>query len=303
MVMHDFNEISIFASVVEQGGLTPVSQSTGLPKSTLSRRISHLETRVGQRLLLRQSNRMLPTEAGNLFYSYCRQLIDLAVKSQEALDNLREEVSGQIHLHVHNAFERGWLPAVADRFLEAYPGVRLDLAVDTRTPDAEHGGVGDLWLWLGAEQASNLKCERLGRWETGLFASPGYVKQHGSPVRPEQLGRHRWVNLLEAGSRPVLLTDDSGGEYLFTPAPSRLKVDTLVLQADALVRGQGVGILPTWYASRYEAAHPGSFVACLPEWQPADLQVSLHYGFGRPARKITALADWLRQEMPAQWRS
>lgn len=302
MVMHDFNELSLFAAVVEQGGLTPVSQSTGLPKSTLSRRISHLESRVGQRLLLRQSNRMLPTEAGSLFYSYCRQLIDLAVKSQEALDNLREEVSGKIHLHVHNAFERGWLPAVADRFLETYPGVSLDLAVDPRAPDAEHGGVGDLWLWLGAEQAPNLRCEPLGRWETGLFASPQYVEQYGTPLHPEQLGRHRWVNLLEAGSRPVLLTHGDGCEYLFTPAPSRLKVDTLVLQADALVRGQGIGILPTWYASRYENAHPGSFVACLPEWKPAALQVGLHYGFGRPARKIVALAEWLRQEMPTQWR-
>lgn len=302
MVMHDFNEISVFAAVVEQGGLTPVAHSTGLPKSTLSRRISQLEARVGQRLLLRHSNRMVPTEAGSLFYNYCRQLMALAEQSQQSLDDLREEISGQLVLHVHNAFERGWLPAVADEFLAMHPGVRLELTVGARPPDADQGGIGDIWLWLGSDQSSSLRCERLGRWETALYASPQYVGTHGMPERPDQLGRHRWVNLLDVGSRPVLLQHEGGGEYLFTPAPSRLKVDTLVLQADSLVRGQGIGVLPSWYASRYEQAHPGSFVHCLPGWNPAPLQVNLHYSFGRPARKVSALAECLRREIPPEWR-
>ncbi|GGD03118.1 iron-regulated virulence regulatory protein IrgB [Halopseudomonas salina] len=301
MVMHDFNEISVFAAVVEQGGLTPVSHSMGLPKSTLSRRISQLEGRVGQRLLLRHSNRMVPTEAGSLFYDYCRQLMDLAEQSQQSLDDLREEVSGQLVLHVHNAFERGWLPAVVDGFLALHPGIHLELVVAAGSPDAGRGGIGDLWLWLGPGQSSSLRCEQLGRWETALYASPGYLASHGIPERPDQLGRHRWVNLLDAGSRPVLLQHESGREYLFTPAPSRLKANTLVLQADSLVRGQGIGVLPSWYASRYEQAHPGSFVKCLPEWQPASLQVGLHYSFGRPARKVSALAECLRREIPAEW--
>jgi len=31
-------------------------------------------------------------------------------------------------------------------------------------------------------------------------------------------------------------------------------------------------------------------------------EVNLCYGFGRPACKISALADWLREEMPMEWR-
>ncbi len=246
---------------------------------------------------------MVPTEAGKLFYSCCRQLMDLAAQSQQSLEDLRQEVSGQLVLHVHNAFERGWLPAVADRFLDAHPGVRLEITVGAMPPDAEQGSVGDLWLWLGPEQSSSLRCERMGRWETGLFASPGYVGKQGMPESPEQLNRHHWVNLLETGSRPVLLEHSDGREHLFTPAPSRLKVDTLVLQADSLVRGQGVGVLPVWYADRYERAHPGSFLACLPDWKPEALQVNLHHSFGRPARQVPALADWLRQEMPEEWKA
>lgn len=300
MIMHDFNELSVFTAVVEQGGLTSVSLSTGLPKSTLSRRISQLESRVGQRLLLRQSNRLLPTEAGKLFYTYCRQLLDLASQSQESLDALKEDVSGSLVLHIHNAFERGWLPPVLEAFLERYPGVRLQLRVTAEAPQQTEAGVGDLWLWLGEERSNGLRSERLGRWTQGLYCSPGFRQERGLPEHPRQLPLFPWVDLL-GGHQPLSLHSQVQGEFVFQPPQSRLQANTIVLQADALVRGQGIGVLPCWYAEKYERAHPGSLVRCLEQWSPTELEVALLYSFGRPSRKLTALIDWLRQHMPEPW--
>lgn len=303
MVNHDFNELTVFAAVVEQGGLTPVANSLGLPKSTLSRRISQLETRVGQRLLLRHSNRLTPTEAGNLFYRYCRDLIDLAERSQQALDDLREEASGHLILHVHNAFERGWLPAVLDDFLQRYPEIRLDVQVSSRAPAFEQDSAGDLWLWLGDLDATGLRSDIIGTWRTALYASPDYAAKNGLPEHPEQLEQHAWVDVLVAGSQPLLLSHASEEAYLFAPAASRMKVDSLVLQADAIVRGKGIGVLPSWYASRYENAHPGSFIPCLPSWHPNSLPVALLSCFGHSAKKVAALQAWLRAAVPDAWQS
>ncbi|QJD58331.1 LysR family transcriptional regulator [Pseudomonas sp. gcc21] len=299
--MHDFNELTVFAAVVEQGGLTQVSVSLGLPKSTLSRRISQLETRVGQRLLLRQSNRMLPTEAGKLFYNYCRQLLDLAVQSQDLLDDLKEEISGPLVLRVHNAFERGWLPTVLDGFLETHAGVTLELSVTSLRPEQSDHTVGDLWLWLGGDSFAGLRNEPLGRWISGLYASPEFAKTHGLPTHPEQLPTCPWVDVLCGAGGPVHLHSPNQGAFQFTPPPSRLKSDSLVLQADCLVRGQGVGILPEWYAEKYERAHPGSLVRCLEGWSPAEQPINLLYSFGKAPKKVTALVDWLRQHMPSSW--
>lgn len=302
MVHHDFSELTVFALVVEQGGLTPVASSLGLPKSTLSRRISQLENRVGQRLLLRHSNRLTPTEAGNLFYKYCKQLIELAEHSQQALDELREEASGRLVLHVHNAFERGWLPTVLDAFLQRYPDILLDVQVSSRAPAFEQESAGDLWLWLGDVEASGLRSDIIGTWQAGLFTSPGYASEHGLPLHPTELEQRAWVDVLEAGRQPVSLVHAEEGEYVFQPPVSRMKVDSLVLQADAVVRGKGVGVLPSWYAQRYEQAHPGSFVACMEGWQPASLPVTLLCNFGHPAKKVSALQNWLRESVPDAWR-
>ncbi|MCA1771842.1 MAG: LysR family transcriptional regulator, partial [Halomonas sp.] len=62
--MHDFDELKAFAEVMASGSLTRSAHKLGLAKSTLSRRISHLEARLDQPLLRRQANRLLPTEAG-----------------------------------------------------------------------------------------------------------------------------------------------------------------------------------------------------------------------------------------------
>tara|TARA_R110002051_G_scaffold144694_2_gene217623 strand:- start:106173 stop:107090 length:918 start_codon:yes stop_codon:yes gene_type:complete len=302
VVNHDFSELTVFAAVVEQGGLTPVAANMGLPKSTLSRRISQLESRVGQRLLLRHSNRLTPTEAGNLFYKYCKQLIDLAEQSQQALDELREEASGRLVLHVHNAFERGWLPTVLDAFLQRYSDILLDVQVSSRAPVFEQESAGDLWLWLGEVEASGLRSEVIGTWQAGLYTSPGYALEHGSPTHPSDLKHRSWVDVLEAGRQPVVLLHDQEGEYVFQPPASRMKVDSLVLQADAVVRGKGVGVMPSWYAQRYEQAHPGSFEACLKDWQPASLPVTLLCNYGHPAKKVSALQSWLLDAVPDAWR-
>lgn len=301
MVMHDFNELTVFAAVVEMGGLTQVSANLGLPKSTLSRRISQLETRVGQRLLLRQSNRMLPTEAGKLFYNYCRQLLDLAAQSQHLLDDLKEEISGPLVLRVHNAFERGWLPAALDGFLDAHSQITLELFVTSQQPEQSDDTVGDLWLWLGGDNFHGLRSEPLGRWVSGLYSSPEFARTKGLPLHPDQLELYPWVDVLGGIGQPVALRSPGQGDFQFTPQPSRMQVDSLVLQADSLVRGQGIGVLPRWYAEKYERAHPGSLVRCLEHWYPPEQSVNLLYSYGKAPKKVIALVDWLRQHMPPAW--
>ncbi|HJL48565.1 MAG TPA: LysR family transcriptional regulator, partial [Polyangiaceae bacterium LLY-WYZ-15_(1-7)] len=46
----DLNEVATFVRVVEAGGFSAAADEMGLPKSTISRRVSRLEKRLGVRL-------------------------------------------------------------------------------------------------------------------------------------------------------------------------------------------------------------------------------------------------------------
>ncbi|SFM39652.1 LysR family transcriptional regulator [Halopseudomonas yangmingensis] len=299
--MFDLNDLEVFVAVVEEGGLTPVAARLGVPKSTLSRRISQLEERLGQPLLLRQSNRMLATEAGCLFHRYSRQMLDLADQSRIALDELRGSVSGDVQLNIHNAFERGWLPALLEQFVREHPRLRLQVVPSAAPPAALQSGQADLWLWLGDCSDQAMRCERLGEWSVGLYASPAYLQTHGKPRQPSDLRAHAWFDMLRCGGESLTLQHVQQSDLLAsTPRPT-ICTSSLGLQFDVIRRGQGVGVLPDWYAQRAEAAHPGSLVRCLEAWQAPAMPVNLLYNHGRLPRKLLALLECLRSNRPVEW--
>ena len=58
----DPGDLLLFARVVECGSFSRAAQRVDLPKSTLSRRISLLEAKLGERLLLRTTRKLALTE-------------------------------------------------------------------------------------------------------------------------------------------------------------------------------------------------------------------------------------------------
>ncbi|MHA6965670.1 LysR family transcriptional regulator [Zobellella denitrificans] len=299
--MHDLLELEGFTAVMACGSLTEAARQLGMPKSTLSRRLSQLEERLGQPLLNRQGNRLQATEAGLLFEQYSRQILRLAEQSRQAMDDLREEVSGELVVRVHSCCCRGWFPQALECFLAAYPGMRISLHTVTRPP-APGEGQGEIWLWVGKDPECGLRHEVLSFWPCGLYASPGYIAARGLPDHPRELPAHAWVDWLGEAGEGLALRHEAEGEYLFQPSPSRLMVDNLVLQLDAITRGQGIGILPVQFAEGYMAAHPGKLERCLPDWRLPSWPVGLLYSFGRQPRKVGALLAHIRKSMPDAWR-
>lgn len=300
--MHDFDELAAFDAVMTSGSLTRSAREMGLAKSTLSRRISQLETRLGQPLLRRQANRLIPTEAGMLFHDYCREILRLASRSREALADLSEAVRGRLDLAVHSSLARSWAAGVAEAFLERHPDVELTLQAHERpecSPECQC-----VQVWLGeVPTETGLRAEPLGRLTRGLYASPDYLARHAAPAHPEALAQHSWIDLLGTTHEGLALHHAERGRFRFRPPRSRLRVDLPVLHVDAIARGQGIGVLPEWIVTAREVHHPGELVPCLPDWRPAPLAVTLLYPYGQRPRRVSALLDALRRAVPAEWSS
>lgn len=301
LTMYDFDELSAFADVMATGSLTRSAQKLGLAKSTLSRRISQLEAWLNQPLLRRQANRLIPTEAGLLFHTYCTELLAMAAHSQEALSELREEISGEVPLEVHGALARSWLASAIDAFLNRHPKVKLTLHTREAPPTKMHSN--NVHVWLGPTHECGLNQERLGHLSRGLYASPRYIATAGMPHRPEELKEHAWIDLLGTASDGLLLSHSEQGEYTFNPPCSRLRVDLTALHIDAIARSQGIGLLSHWLTERREQHHPGELINCLPGWEPAPLPITLLYAYGHQTRRTHALLEFLRSQVPVQWQA
>lgn len=295
--MHDLAGLQAFDALCRYKSLTAAAEALSQPKSTLSRRLNQLETDLGQTLVARDGNRLQLTEAGRIYAIYCRQLLDLAARGQDALQELQEEISGKLILVVHSAFKRGWLTSVLDHFMSQHPGIRLEIRTQLLPQQAEEA---DLWIWLGDLPVSHYRREKLGSWVYGLYAAPGYLKQQGCPRHPQELVRHAWVDLQGLGS--VVLHHTGGEEYLLSPADSRWKSDEMILQADAISQGKGIGLIPVWLAENFAKAHPGSVEPCLQQWFTEPVDIACHYTRGRPSRRLALLLAALREACPEEWK-
>ncbi|NIC07066.1 LysR family transcriptional regulator [Billgrantia bachuensis] len=297
--MHEFDELAAFDAVMTLGSLTLSARKLGLAKSTLSRRISQLERQLGQTLLRRQSNRLLPTEAGQMFHVYCRQMLELAEQSRLALEELSEEISGEVQVATHSALARSWLASRLAEFMDRHPGVRLTLQTCTAPPLAAESQAAT--LWLGEVHGSELRQEVLGWLGRGLYGHPDYLARHGEPLHPHELSQHAWIDLLGETEQGLTFTHPQQGEFRFQPPDSRFRVDQQTLHGDAIARAHGLGIIPDWMAAARERAHPGSLVRCLPEWSAPPVPVTLLYPYGSRSRRLNALLAFLRKAVPDEW--
>ena len=88
--MYDLNEVRTFVSVMETGSLKESAQKLGVSKSTLSRRINHLEHALSQPLLRRQANRLFANEAGIKFLPFAKKMLTVADEGHKAVEELKE---------------------------------------------------------------------------------------------------------------------------------------------------------------------------------------------------------------------
>lgn len=62
MEQFDANDLLIFARVADAASFSRAAEQLGLPKSTVSRRVSLLEERLGERLIQRTTRRLTLTD-------------------------------------------------------------------------------------------------------------------------------------------------------------------------------------------------------------------------------------------------
>ncbi|HLK91492.1 MAG TPA: LysR substrate-binding domain-containing protein [Polyangia bacterium] len=240
----DLNLVAAFVRVVEEGSFTTAARRLGLPKSSVSRRVTALERALRARLLQRSTRKLVLTEAGRLYFERARAALGGLADAGAAVTDLSGEAVGPIRFTA-GGDNTGLLANLLAEFLARHPKVQLDVVLTPRRVDLVAEGF-DLALRAGPLVDSALVARRLGRIELGLFASRAYLRRAGRPRRVADLAQHRFVLLGEPHAREHLrLAGPSGEESVEVSGP--LIVHDAAFAADAILAGVGVGLIPDTY--------------------------------------------------------
>jgi DNA-binding transcriptional LysR family regulator len=187
--MDRFRAIEAFARVVEFGGFARAAERLGISTSAISRLVADLEAHLESRLINRTTRRLSLTEAGQSFYE---RSVPLLLDLEEAESSVRASAvspKGTLRLSCGVTFGEHFLAPAICEFSALHPQLVFDLDLSDRPVDLVEEGF-DLAIRIGAIVHQGLVARRIGWTYPMCCASPAWLRRHGTPRTPEELGSH-----------------------------------------------------------------------------------------------------------------
>ena len=100
-----------------------------LTQPTVSGHIKKLEKSTGVRLLDRLGHRATPTKAGDLLYRYAKQILAIRQEAQQAIDEFKGGLKGELILGASSIPGGYLLPPLVGPFRACYPDISIVLKV------------------------------------------------------------------------------------------------------------------------------------------------------------------------------
>ena len=125
----DFESLTIFKTVVDEGGIIAAARKLHRVQSGVTTRIKQLEASLGVTLFLRDKRRLILSPAGEIFVGYVEQLLRLAEQARQAV--LGDVPSGVLRLGTLESTAASRLPPLLAHYHQQHPAVRVALATDT----------------------------------------------------------------------------------------------------------------------------------------------------------------------------
>lgn len=290
MLRADKDNIATFVEVVRRNSLAAAARHLGVPKSTVSRRLTRLEEQLETRLVHRDSRRVTPSPEGSRFYDSVVDAIDVLDTAVASIEESTTEPRGTIRVTAPSDLGQMLLIDQLSRFLERFPDISLDLIFTNRFVDLVQEQV-DIALRAGAVTDPKLIARKLVRSEFQVAAHPDNDVDcddiSGLEAHPFVLHRRRGrtqVIRLEKGS-----AEDR--ETVELTVSGRVNVDDYGAMLEFVAAGQGIGLMPQLHVAAGEKA--GRLVRIFPDWALPAPPVHLVYSTRQLPERVRLLIDFL----------
>jgi DNA-binding transcriptional LysR family regulator len=242
--MNDWNELRLVLAVHRAANLTVAATRLNIDHSTAFRRLKALETRLGVRLFERLSGGVYQaTEAGQRMAAAAERMEDEALALDRDLTGRDHRLSGRLRVTSSETLAYSRLTRHLAAFRQAHPGVAVDLFIDNRVLNLSRREA-DVALRPVRPRQGDLWGRRLAQIAWGLYATPAYLAERGSPsTSANALANHALIGW-EDGATGI-----QAAQWLSQAVPEDAfvyRTNSLVNQLVAARAGIGLALLPCY---------------------------------------------------------
>ncbi len=294
----DWNRLKVFHAVAEAGSFTRAGETLNLSQSAISRQISALEHEIGTSLFHRHARGLSLTEHGESLYRTAHEVSAKLAMTEAVLGESRERPTGKLKITTTVGFGSTWLTPRIGEFLELYPEITVDVVLDDRLLDLSMREA-DIAIRMRPPTQADLIQRRLLTVHNHLYASPTYLKRHGTPREFAELAQHKLITYGEDTPPPVTEINwlQHEGRKRGIQLEPILTVNNVYGLLLAVESGVGIASLPDYMIEE----HP-RIVRVLPDVEAPSFDTYFVYPDElRDSKKINVFRDFLLGKV-AGWR-
>ena len=288
--MDKLNAISVFCKVIETQSFTQAANQQNISVAMASKLVSQLEEHLKTRLLQRTTRKIVPTEAGMLYYQRCQAiLLDLS-EADSSISNMATSLQGNLLISVPRDFGLLYISPNLPKFIELHPNLHVEIEFEDKRVDLFAEGY-DLALRIGYMQDSSLVARKISSSPMHFVASPSYLESRGTPLTPDDLEYHQGL-LYKSSLNQVHWQSTKANQIQRYKIQSKVVSNNGMALLEMTKAGLGISNSPSFFVK--DALASGELVEILSEYKQKPLDIYVVYPNRRhlPA-KVRAFIEFL----------
>lgn len=276
--------------VIETQSFTQAANQQNISVAMASKLVSQLEEHLKTRLLQRTTRKIVPTEAGMLYYQRCQAiLLDLS-EADSSISNMATSLQGNLLISVPRDFGLLYISPNLPKFIELHPNLHVEIEFEDKRVDLVAEGY-DLALRIGYMQDSSLVARKISSSPMHFVASPSYLESRGTPLTPDDLEYHQGL-LYKSSLNQVHWQSTKANQIQRYKIQSKVVSNNGMALLEMTKAGLGISNSPSFFVK--EALASGELVEILSEYKQKPLDIYVVYPNRRhlPA-KVRAFIEFL----------
>ncbi len=203
----DIHVLEAFCRIVESGSFSKAAAALYLTQPTVSGHIKKLEEELGVRLLDRLGHRASPTKAGELLYRYGKQILTLRREAQQALDEFKGGLRGELTIGASSIPGGYVLPPLIGQFKSSHPEITIALKISDskQIVDAVLDGAYELGSVGAKFDDPRIDYQKFAEDEMVLVVPPAHPWASRRSIAPEELADQPFfVRERGSGTRKIM---------------------------------------------------------------------------------------------------
>ena len=294
--MDRLQSMRVFAKVVEQGSFAGAGLALDMSNAVVTRHVADLEKHLGVRLLNRTTRRLSLTETGLIYLERAKQILQDVDDADAMASSQSNKPAGTLRIYSHLGFGQLQLAQLLPRYALLFPDVKLDVTLSDHTVDLVEEGF-DIGMFIELQKFdASMIARRIGLSDIILCASPDYIRQHGAPLKPEDITQHVCLNFAYEQLRHhwSILIDK---RRVDVPITSKLVSNDGNLLRQCALAGMGIVIRSSFTLG--DDLSSGRLVRLLPQHHLGTVAVTMVYPSRRQlSAKVRSFIDFISTTFP-----